>query len=99
MKEKYFIYKNVWDLKIKNSSIYLSVKKKLKPTKIKTGPYPSFATDNMPMLLAVLTTVPGKSEITETIYSNRYMAAPELVRMGALINIKGNKQQLLELKN
>jgi UDP-N-acetylglucosamine 1-carboxyvinyltransferase len=83
------------DLKIKNSSIYLSVKKKLKPTKIKTGPYPSFATDNMPMLLAVLTTVPGKSEITETIYSNRYMAAPELVRMGALINIKGNKATII----
>ena len=63
----------------------------LNSIKIKTGPWPSLATDNMPLLLAVLTKVPGKSQIVETIFSNRFMAAPELKRMGALIRIKKNK--------
>ncbi len=73
-----------------NNSIKINPGKKLKPVKIKTGPFPNFATDNMPLLLAVLTTVIGKSKIEETIFSNRFMAAPELNRMGAKINIKKN---------
>ena len=75
---------------VKKYSITLSVTKKLKPIKIKTGPFPNYATDNMPLLMAVLTTVEGKSLIEETIFSNRYMAAPELARMGGKIYIKRN---------
>ena len=45
----------------------------------------------MPMLMAVLTRSNGLSRIEETIFSNRFMSAPELVRMGAKINIKGSK--------
>ena len=77
----------------------LSPAKKLNPVKIKTGPWPAFATDNMPLILAVLTKVPGKSQIEETIFSNRFMAAPELNRMGASIKIKKIKQLLLVKKN
>tara|TARA_Y100000741_G_scaffold334048_1_gene291030 strand:- start:630 stop:1895 length:1266 start_codon:yes stop_codon:yes gene_type:complete len=75
---------------VKENSIILYSAKKLKPTKIKTGPWPSFATDNMPIILAVLASISGKSQIEETIFSNRFMAAPELNRMGALIKIKKN---------
>ena len=78
-------------VKAENNSISIKSKKILKPLKINTGPYPKFATDNMPALLAVLSTVKGKSEINETIFSNRFMAAPELSRMGAIIKIKKNK--------
>jgi UDP-N-acetylglucosamine 1-carboxyvinyltransferase len=78
-------------LKINKSSVYLTAKNKLRPVKIKTGVWPSFATDNMPILMSVLTKIKGKSEIIETIFSNRYMAAPELLRMGASISIKGSK--------
>ena len=45
----------------------------------------------MPIILAVLTKIQGKSQIEETIFSNRFMAAPELNRMGAKIIIKKNK--------
>tara|TARA_B100000989_G_scaffold286176_1_gene254574 strand:- start:1936 stop:3204 length:1269 start_codon:yes stop_codon:yes gene_type:complete len=79
------------ELFVDNKSIKIKVKKKLKPLKIKTGPFPKYATDNMPAMLAVLAKVPGKSEIIETIFSNRFMAAPELSRMGAKIVIKKNK--------
>jgi len=87
------------DIELKSSSIELNANKKMKPVKIKTGPFPNFATDNMPMLMAVLTKVEGKSEIVETIFSNRYMAAGELVRMGASISIKGNKAIIIGKKN
>ena len=76
---------------VNNNSIMLSPAKKLNPLKIKTRPWPAFATDNMPMILAVLTKVPGKSYIEETIFSNRFMSAPELNRMGASIRIRKNK--------
>ena len=76
---------------INENSIMISPGKKLKPIFIKTGPWPQFATDNMPIILAVLTKVPGKSIIEEKIFSNRFMAAPELKRMGAKISIKKNK--------
>ena len=76
---------------INGNSIILSPAKKLKSISIKTGPWPELATDNMPIILAVLTKIPGKSTIEETIFSNRFMAVPELKRMGAKISIKKNK--------
>ena len=81
-----------------HNSIILSQGKRLKPVSIKTGPWPQFATDNMPILLAVLTQVPGKSMIEETIFSNRFMAVPELKRMGAKISIKKNKAFIIGQK-
>ena len=78
-------------LKIKDSSIEIDINKKLKPIKIKTAPFPGFATDNMPPLMAVLTKVKGKSEIQENIFSQRFQCVPELNKMGASITIKNNK--------
>ena len=43
------------------------------------------------MLMALLTLAHGKSEITETIFSNRFAAAAELNRMNASITIKKNR--------
>ena len=86
------------EVKILKDSIFLNSKKRIKSFNFKTGPYPSFATDNMPMLLSVLSTADGKSEIEETIFSNRFMAAPELSRMGAHIKIKKNKAIILGQK-
>ncbi len=80
------------------NSIKISPGKKLKSINLKTGPYPNFATDNMPLLLAVLTKIQGKSQIEETIFSNRFMAAPELNRMGANISIKKNKAIIIGQK-
>ena len=88
-----------YEINITSNSIKIKSANKLKPVKIKTGPFPNYATDNMPMLLAVLTKVPGKSEIIETIFSNRFMAAPELSRMGANIKIKKNKAIIIGKKS
>ena len=71
-------------------SIKLNTVKKLKPVNIKTGPWPGFATDCLPILIPVLTRIFGQSKIKETIFTNRFMAVPELNRMGADIKIKKN---------
>ena len=83
---------------IDENSIILAPGKNLKPISIKTGPWPKLATDNMPIILAVLTKIPGKSVIQETIFSNRFMAVPELKRMGAKISIKKNKAIIIGQK-
>ena len=49
------------------------------------------------MIMAVLT-IAGKSQIDETIFSNRFMAAPELNRMGANITLKKNKAIIIGQK-
>ena len=70
--------------------IKLNTIKKLKPINVKTGPWPGFATDCLPILIPVLTKIFGQSKIEETIFTNRFMAVPELNRMGADIKIKKN---------
>ncbi len=72
------------------NSIKLNTIKKLKPINVKTGPWPGFATDCLPILIPVLTKIFGQSKIEETIFTNRFMAVPELNRMGADIKIKNN---------
>ena len=75
---------------VSKNSIKLNTIKKLKPINVKTGPWPGFATDCLPILIPVLTRVFGQSKIKETIFTNRFMAVPELNRMGADIKIKKN---------
>ena len=75
---------------VSKNSIKLNTIKKLKPINVKTGPWPGFATDCMPILIPVLTRIFGQSKIRETIFTNRFMAVPELNRMGADIKIKKN---------
>ena len=93
-----FLKKLGCEVKIYEDSIFLRSKKKIRSLNLRTGPFPNFATDNMPMLLPVLSLAEGKSEIHETIFSNRFMAAPELSRMGANIKIKKNKAIILGQK-
>jgi UDP-N-acetylglucosamine 1-carboxyvinyltransferase len=54
-----------------------------------TEPFPGFPTDLQAQYMALMTTAEGASMITETIFENRFMHAPELMRMGARINLHG----------
>lgn len=56
---------------------------------LETEVYPGFPTDLQSPLLAVLTTIPGKSHVREKIFEDRYKAAGELNRMGASITVMG----------
>ncbi len=57
---------------------------------ITTSPYPAFPTDMQAQIMALMATAEGASLITETIFENRFMHVPELMRMGADITINGN---------
>ena len=60
-----------------------------------TGPYPDFATDNQPLMCAMLALAKGESIINETMHDNRFMHVPELVRMGANIRLIDNTHALI----
>tara|TARA_B100001123_G_C15287316_1_gene1016096 strand:- start:580 stop:1839 length:1260 start_codon:yes stop_codon:yes gene_type:complete len=75
----------------KENTIRVFGTKKIKSIKLKTSPYPGFPTDLQAQLMVLLCKADGRSEISEEIFENRFMHAPELNRMGAKIRISGNR--------
>ena len=65
-------------------------KAKIKGVDIMTEAYPGLATDLQAQFMTMLTLCDGAGMISETIFENRFMHVPELVRMGANITVKGN---------
>ena len=61
----------------------------LRPLRLETDPFPGFPTDMQAQFMAMLALADGTSELTETIFENRYMHVPELARMGADIQVRG----------
>ena len=60
----------------------------IKTTSIKTAVYPGFPTDLQQPFTVLLTQLPGKSKVTETIWENRFMHIPYLKKLGADIEMK-----------
>ena len=56
---------------------------------VATAPFPGFPTDLQAQMMALLCTADGVSHLEETIFENRFMHAPELMRMGAEIEVHG----------
>jgi UDP-N-acetylglucosamine 1-carboxyvinyltransferase len=56
---------------------------------VATLPYPGFATDYMPLVVALLTTADGTSIITENVFDGRFGFVAELARMGADVRTEG----------
>ncbi|APZ51399.1 UDP-N-acetylglucosamine 1-carboxyvinyltransferase [Salipiger abyssi] len=54
-----------------------------------TEPFPGFPTDLQAQMMALLCTAEGTSVLEEKIFENRFMHAPELMRMGARIDVHG----------
>jgi len=61
----------------------------LKASDITTEPHPRFPTDMQAQYMTLMTQAEGRSQITETIFENRFMHASEMHRMGARISIDG----------
>lgn len=62
---------------------------------IMTEPFPGFPTDLQAQFLALMLTADGASMVTETIFENRFMHVPELLRMGANINVHGHASAIV----
>jgi len=69
--------------------IRVCVKTPLKGVNIKTTPYPGFPTDIQQPMSTLLSIVPGRSLITESIWESRHKHIDELKKMGANIKVEG----------
>ncbi|KKR96891.1 MAG: UDP-N-acetylglucosamine 1-carboxyvinyltransferase 1 [candidate division TM6 bacterium GW2011_GWE2_41_16] len=80
------------DIKVDHATqtIRITSQKNYTSTSVKTMPHPGFPTDLQSPLLAVLTQAQGNGSICETVFENRFLAAPELVKMGAQITVQGS---------
>jgi UDP-N-acetylglucosamine 1-carboxyvinyltransferase len=63
----------------------------LSPVEVTTAPFPGFPTDLQAQLMALMSRAKGTSHITETIFENRFMHVQELVRLGARIQLDGQR--------
>ena len=84
------------DVEEKPNSIVVDARDKvLWGQDIMTDYYPGFPTDLQAQFLALMLTANGASMITETIFENRFMHIPELLRMGANINVHGHASAIV----
>jgi UDP-N-acetylglucosamine 1-carboxyvinyltransferase len=76
---------------LEDDRIEVQAPEKLRAVDLATKEYPGFATDMQAQFLAMMTQAEGESEITETIFENRFMHVSELLRMGADIALEGHR--------
>jgi UDP-N-acetylglucosamine 1-carboxyvinyltransferase len=77
-------------IEVEKRSLLVRTPGKLRPTNTTVDQYPGFPTDMQAQMTALMAVVPGTSVITETIFENRFMHVPELLRMGANMRVEGN---------
>ncbi|EEB84211.1 UDP-N-acetylglucosamine 1-carboxyvinyltransferase [Roseobacter sp. GAI101] len=65
---------------------------------VTTEPFPGFPTDLQAQMMALLCTADGTSVLEEKIFENRFMHAPELIRMGADIEVHGGTATVTGVK-
>lgn len=71
------------------SSLRIQAKERYSATDIKTMPFPGFPTDMQSLFMTMMCVADGSGMIIETIFENRFLHVPELIRMGAKIKIDG----------
>lgn len=62
---------------------------RVKAVNVTTEPFPGFPTDLQAQFMALMCTAEGTAVLEEKIFENRFMHAPELMRMGAQIDVQG----------
>ena len=80
----------------------ISVKRKngrIRAVDVTTEPFPGFPTDLQAQMMALLCTAEGTSVLEEKIFENRFMHAPELMRMGAKIDVHGGTATVTGVEN
>lgn len=79
------------EINIKDNTIKVKgASKEIKPTSVTTSIYPGFPTDMQAQWTAYMAVANGVSTVTDTIYLDRFKHVPELVRLGADINVNEN---------
>ncbi len=79
------------EIEVNDDYVIISKVNKLKATSIKTLVYPGFPTDLQQVFASLMCIAKGQSTIKENIYENRFNNLFELIKMGANIEVNGNK--------
>ena len=82
-----------------DDSVRVYVEGDLKGVNVKTAPYPGFPTDVQQPMSALLSIVPGKSLISESIWESRHKHIDELKKMGATIKVEERTARIEGCKN
>ena len=69
--------------------LWAMAKQRLRAVDIATLPHPGFATDFMPLAVALLAVAEGSAIVTENVYDGRFQFVDELARMGADVRTEG----------
>jgi UDP-N-acetylglucosamine 1-carboxyvinyltransferase len=77
--------------KLNNNSLRAIGSEKIRPQDITTSSYPGFPTDMQAQFIVLMTQASGTSIITETIFDRRFSHINELLRLGAIIEVSGDK--------
>ena len=78
-------------IEVTENSIHISSSVRPKPFNIVTEPHPGFPTDLQAQYMSLMSVADGKTFIKETIFENRFMHVPELMRMGAKIYVSNEE--------
>jgi UDP-N-acetylglucosamine 1-carboxyvinyltransferase len=70
--------------------VELTAPKSIQPVDVTTAVYPGFPTDMQAQWIAMMSIAKGVSTVTDTIYHDRFNHVPELIRLGADIEMKEN---------
>jgi UDP-N-acetylglucosamine 1-carboxyvinyltransferase len=65
--------------------------RRLRAVSFRTSEYPAFPTDMQAQFMVLNCIADGTGTVSETIFENRFMHVNELVRLGARIEVEGNK--------
>lgn len=79
------------EIEVKGTSIRAHAPEGLRAIDFKTEPYPGFPTDLQAQMMVLLCVADGTSTIEEGLFENRFMQVAELSRMGAEIEVDGNR--------
>ncbi len=78
-------------VEVKKNRIRITGSEVIRSQDITTSPYPGFPTDMQAQFMVLMTRASGTSIITETIFERRFSHVNELLRLGANIEVSGDK--------
>jgi UDP-N-acetylglucosamine 1-carboxyvinyltransferase len=84
---------------LKDNAISMISDQKIKPVDITADIYPSFPTDLQAQWISLMIKSLGVSNITDTIYTDRFTHVPELIRLGANITMHDNSAAINGVKD
>lgn len=82
------------ELETTDRSVSLRRPGALRPNDIVTAPHPGFPTDLQAQYMALMTQAHGNTTVCESVFENRFQHIPELMRMGATIQVEGSSARI-----